>query len=67
MNKKFIIHFLLGIIVALIGAVIIFHGSIFEEDNAGIASVIGMIGIGIIGSSIIWTLKNSSEDKKSVK
>ena len=57
MNKKFIVHFVLGIIVALIGAVIMFHGSIFGEDNAGIASVIGMIGIGIICSSIIWTFK----------
>lgn len=57
MNKKFIIHFVLGIIVALIGAAIMFHGSIFGEDNAGIASVIGMIGISIIGSSSIWTFK----------
>ena len=57
MNKKFIIHFVLGIIVALSGAVIMFHGSIFGENNVGIASVIGMIGIGIICSSIIWTFK----------
>ena len=57
MNKKFIIHFVLGITVALSGAVIMFHGSIFGENNAGIASTIGMIGVGIICSSIIWTLK----------
>jgi len=57
MNKKFLIQFVLGIIVALIAAVIMFDGSIFGEDHAGIAIVIGIIGIGIIGSSSIWTLK----------
>ena len=57
MNKKFLIHFALGIIVALIGAGIMFHGNIFGENNSGIATVIGIIGIGIIGSSIIWTFK----------
>ena len=57
MNKKFIIHFVLGIIVALIGAFIMFEGSILGENNSGIAIVIGIIGIGIIGSSIIWTFK----------
>ena len=57
MNKKFVIHFALGIIVALIAAFIMFNGSIFEENNSGIATVIGIIGIGIICSSIIWTFK----------
>ncbi len=58
MNKKFfVIQFVVGIIVALIGAVIMFDGSIFGEDHAGIASIIGDIGIGIIATSIIWTLK----------
>ena len=56
--KKFLIHFALGIIVALIGAGIMFHGNIFEENNSGIATVIGIIGIGIIASSSIWTFKN---------
>jgi predicted membrane protein len=57
MNKKFVIHFLLGIIVALIAALIMFDGSIFGENTSGIAIVIGMIGIGIIGSSHIWSMK----------
>ncbi len=34
-----------------------FHGNIFEENNSGIATVIGIIGIGIIGSSFIWSIK----------
>ncbi len=57
MNKKFVIHFVVGIIIALIGAVIMFDGSIFGEDHTGIASIIGVIGIGIIATSIIWILK----------
>jgi hypothetical protein len=57
MNKKFSIQFVIGVIVALIGAGIMFHGSIFAENNSGIATVIGIIGIGIIASSNIWNLK----------
>jgi len=58
MNKKFfVIQFVVGIIVALIGAFIMFHGNIFEENNSGIATIIGIIGIGLIGSSSIWTWK----------
>ena len=57
MNKKFVIHFALGIIVALIAALIMFNGSIFGENKTGIATIVGIIGIGIIGSSIIWTFK----------
>ena len=57
MDKKFSIQFALGIIVALIGAGIMFHGSIFGESNSGIAIVIVIIGIGIIASSNIWNTK----------
>jgi len=58
MNKKFVIHLILGIIVALIGASIMFHGSIFEENNSGIATIIGFIGICIIASSNVHIWKN---------
>ena len=57
MNKKFLIQFLLGIIVALIGAGIMFDGNIFRENNSGIAILIVIIGIGILSSSIVWNLK----------
>ena len=58
MNKKFfIIQFVVGIIIALIGAFIMFHGSIFAENNSGIATIIGIIGIGLIASSHIWSTK----------
>ena len=57
MNKKFSIQFILGIIVALTGAAIMFEGSSFGENTSGIAIVIGIIGIGLISSSHIWTVK----------
>jgi hypothetical protein len=58
MKKKFVVlQFAIGIIVALTGAFIMFHGNIFEENNSGIATIIGIIGIGIIASSNIWTIK----------
>ena len=43
--------FILGIIVALIGAAIMFEGSIFGERTTGIAIFIGIIGIGLISTS----------------
>ena len=58
MNKKFLMQFVIGIIVALIGASIMFHGSIFGENNSGIATVIGFIGIGIIATSNVHIWKN---------
>jgi hypothetical protein len=58
MNKNFSIQLVLGIIVALIGASIMFHGSIFGERTTGIAIVIGIIGIGIIATSNIHIWKN---------
>jgi len=58
MNKKFfVIQFVIGITVALIGAFIMFHGSIFGKNNSGIATVIGIFGIGLIASSHIWSTK----------
>jgi len=58
MNKKiFVIQFIVGIIVSLIGAFIMFHGNIFGENNSGIATITGIIGIGLIASSHVWSTK----------
>ena len=57
-KKYFVIQFILGIIIALIGAGIMFHGNIFRENNSGIATVIGIIGIGIIATSNVHIWKN---------
>jgi len=56
MNRK-IIQFVLGIVVALIGAAIMFHGNVFGENNTGVAIVLGIIGIGMIATSSIRILK----------
>jgi hypothetical protein len=50
MDKK-LIQFVLIIIVTLIGAAIIFKGSIFSENNTGIAIFIGIFGICLIATS----------------
>ena len=34
-----------------------FHGSIFAENNSGIATVIGIVGIGLIATSNFRLLK----------
>jgi len=56
-QKISIIVFILGILTALTGAYIMFHGSIFAENNSGIAIVIGIIGIGLIATSNFRLLK----------
>jgi hypothetical protein len=50
-RKTALIMFILGVADALIAAFIMFHGHVFEENNSGIATVIGIIGIGLIASS----------------
>lgn len=50
------IQFITGICVSLIGAVIMFHGNIFGERNSGIATVVGIIGIGLIAASYRFRL-----------
>ena len=56
-RRASLIMFIAGICIALIGAVIMFHGSIFAERNSGIAIVIGIIGIGLIATSNFRLLK----------
>jgi len=53
MEKRtlFIIMFVSGISLAVIGAGIMFHGNVFAENNSGIATIIGILGIGLIGAS----------------
>ena len=40
-----------GVLVCLTGAFLMFNGSILGESTTGIATVVGIIGIGIITSS----------------
>jgi len=60
MNKPRIISitvFILGLTLALIGAGVMFHGDIFGENNSGIATIIGIVGIGLIATSNFRLLK----------
>ena len=50
-NYLNLVQFIVGICISLIGAGIMFHGNIFGESNSGIATVIGIIGIGLIAAS----------------
>lgn len=44
--------FALGVSVCLVGVLIMFAGeAFFGESHAGIAAVVGIVGIGIIGST----------------
>ncbi|MDD5012621.1 MAG: hypothetical protein PHQ66_03195 [Candidatus Nanoarchaeia archaeon] len=55
--KKGLVQFIIGIIIALAGAGIMFQGNFFGENNTGIAIVIGIVGIGLIATSKYRLLK----------
>jgi len=42
---------LLGILLALLGGFLMWNGSILGENTAGIATVIGIVGISLIATS----------------
>lgn len=49
--------FILGLTLALIGAGVMFHGNILGENNSGIATIIGIVGIGLIATSNFRLIK----------
>ncbi len=54
--RKIIINkplFILGISLALIGAFLMWNGHILGENATGIATVIGIVGIGLIATSSV--------------
>ena len=55
--KKGLIQFIIGIVIALTGSAVMFHGSLLGENNSGIAIVIGIIGIGLIATSGVKMIK----------
>ncbi len=58
MPKKpiFLAQSVSGTAIALTAVFILFHGSVFPENNSGIAIVLGIVGTGLIATSKI--LKN---------
>jgi hypothetical protein len=49
--------FILGIILCLIGAFLMFEGNILGENNTGWAIVMGIVGISLIATSGVRLLK----------
>ena len=46
------VSFVLGILLCLIGALLMVAGeSVLVENHSGIATVVGIVGIGLIGTS----------------
>ena len=51
-NKKaFFIQWIIGLILSLTAAFFMFDGDILGENTTGIATVVGIVGIGLIGTS----------------
>lgn len=71
--KKGFIQFVIGIVIAVAGAGIMFHGSILGEYNSNIALVLGIVGIALIATSKYRLMKRKelkarkSKTKKSKK
>ncbi len=59
------VSFVLGISLCLIGAFLMFEGNILGENNTGWAAVIGIVGIGLIGTSGAIASARSPKPKKS--
>jgi hypothetical protein len=56
----------LGVAVSLAGAALMAFGKgLLGENHTGIATVIGIVGIGIIGTFAATSSKRSSEEAKS--
>ena len=57
-NKKtFLPLFITGLVLSLSAAFFMFYGDILGENTTGIATVIGIVGIGLIATSNFTLLK----------
>ncbi len=55
--KTFLPLFITGLVLALIAAYFMFDGDILGENTTGIATVIGIVGIGLIATSNFTLIK----------
>jgi heme/copper-type cytochrome/quinol oxidase subunit 2 len=55
-KKAFFVQFVIGIGIALMAAIFMFDGDILGENTAGISTVLGIIGIGLIATSNVHLL-----------
>ena len=56
-TKSFFPLFIIGLVLALTAAFFMFDGDILGENTTGIATVIGIVGIGLIATSNFTLLK----------
>jgi len=56
-KKSFLPLFIIGLVLALTAAFFMFDGDILGENTTGIATVIGIVGIGLIATSDFTLLK----------
>ncbi|MFC1957526.1 hypothetical protein ACFLX0_01755 [Chloroflexota bacterium] len=56
-KKSFFPIFIIGLVLALTAAFFMFDGDILGENTTGIATVIGIVGIGLIATSNFTLLK----------
>jgi uncharacterized membrane protein len=67
-NKKaFFAQFIIGLILALTAAFFMFDGDILGENTTGIATVIGIVGIGLIATSNVTLWVSNAKNRKSTK
>ena len=55
-KKAFFAQWIIGIVIALLAAIFMFDGDILGENNAGISTIIGIVGICLIATSSIHLL-----------
>jgi len=56
-KKSFVPLFIIGLVLALTAAFFMFDGDILGENTTGVATVIGIVGIGLIATSNFTLLK----------
>jgi len=56
-KKSFFPLFIIGLVLSLTAAFFMFDGDILRENTTGIATVIGIVGIGLIATSNFTLLK----------
>lgn len=55
-KKAFLAQFITGLVIALTAAFFMFDGDILGENTAGISTVMGIVGIGLIATSNVHLL-----------
>lgn len=52
-KKAFLTQWIIGVVLALIAAIFMYDGDVLGENTAGISTVVGIVGIGLIATSNI--------------